>query len=108
MTGRVPLVPEALAQYPEALRVAREVARRCGYAIGLHGSQTYDLDLIACPWVEDCKSAEYLAQEIATELKWYIHSRVTPKPHGRKGFLIYGHNHAHIDLSVMPVGTNEK
>lgn len=98
-----------LKHYPKALRRAREVAKRLGYAIGLHGSRTYDLDLIAAPWADDCAAAEDLAVAIASDLGWYLHNRdksgvvhATLKPHGRKAFLIYGPSHAHIDLSVMP------
>jgi hypothetical protein len=90
-----------LAQYPKALRRTREVARAHGYAIGLHGSRTYDLDLIAAPWVEQCSTPEELAIAIASDLKWFLHPKRTAKPHGRMGFLIYGSKHAHIDLSVM-------
>ena len=105
---RKPFGIQTLSQYPKALRRAREVAKRMGYAIGLHGSRTYDLDLIACPWTEQCASAEELAIAIASELGWYLlrwsdgTTRMTQKPHGRMGFLIYGSKHAHIDLSVMP------
>lgn len=106
MSGRKPFGIRTLKQYPKALRHAREVANRHGYAIGLHGSRTYDLDLIAAPWREDCCSAFDLSLAIASELGWYLHHQVTHKPHGRLGFLIYGPRHAHIDLSVMPKGSH--
>lgn len=99
---RNPFGIHTLKQYPKALRIAREVAKKHGYAIGLHGSRTYDLDLIAVPWVEECSTSEELAFAISDRLGWYLHTSISDKPHGRKGFLIYGSNHAHIDLSVMP------
>lgn len=99
---RKPFGIETLHQYPKALRRAREVAKKHGYAIGLHGSRTYDLDLIAAPWADECSDAESLAVAIASELGWYLHCNRTQKPHGRIAFLIYGPKHAHIDLSVMP------
>lgn len=37
-----------------------EVARDCGYALGVHGSMHRDLDLIAVPWVDEAKSADDL------------------------------------------------
>lgn len=98
-----------LKQYPKALNVARATAEKHGYAIGLHGSRTYDLDLIAAPWADQCSEPDALAIAIACALGWYLHNldlsgkaHATPKPHGRKCYLIYGKRHAHIDLSVMP------
>lgn len=102
MANRTPFSPEILEQYPDALKKAREAALKCGYAIGVHGSQTYDLDLIAAPWIDECSSAEELALAITCALGWFLHPQRTSKPHGRIGFLIYGMKHAHIDLSVMP------
>lgn len=40
------------------------VARRHGYAIGVHGSMSRDLDLIAVPWVESASSPDELLKEI--------------------------------------------
>lgn len=100
--NRDPLTPEALQQYPEALRKTRIVAQKHGYAIGVHGSQTYDLDLIAVPWAEDYSAPWVLARAISIELGWYLNKTIAKKPCGRRAFLIYGCNHAHIDLSVMP------
>lgn len=109
--NRKPFGIATLKQYPKALRHAREVAKEHGYAIGLHGSRTYDLDLIAAPWAEQCSDAETLAKAIAARLGWYLlinhpegTTRITKKPHGRLAFLIYGPKHSHIDLSVMPRG----
>lgn len=108
MSGRCPFGIRTLKQYPKALRVARAVAKKHGYAIGIHGSRTYDLDLIAAPWTEECSTADELADAIACELGWYLHRSLqgvlkpAEKPHGRRAYLIYGSNHAHIDLSVMP------
>lgn len=102
MANRTPFGKETLIQYPIATIVVRTVARRLGYAIGVHGSETYDLDLIAAPWVDDCSTPEELAYEISQALQWYLSPKVGEKPHGRKSFLIYGPEHAHIDLAVLP------
>lgn len=113
MSGRNPFGIATLRQYPKALRHARAVANHHGYAIGLHGSRTYDLDLIACPWADTCSEPDLLATAIAQYLGWYLlmyntnEIHVTKKPHGRRGYLIYGPHHAHIDLSVMPKGSHE-
>lgn len=37
-------------------RLIWEVARGCGYAIGLHGSMKRDVDLIAVPWTDEARA----------------------------------------------------
>jgi hypothetical protein len=37
--------------YTSLLPELRRVAREYGYELGLHGSMTRDLDLIAAPWI---------------------------------------------------------
>jgi hypothetical protein len=82
----------------------RRLAREVGYAIGVHGSQERDLDLIAAPWTEAAVSAEELADHIAQG----INGRVLapgPKPLGRWAcnVAIDGWFKL-IDLSVAPRG----
>lgn len=94
-----------------------EVAKRFGYAIGLHGSMARDLDLIAVPWVDHAAPAEDLVEAIreavggvirndppTEENKYYTDTR-NPKdcPHGRRAWLIDFSGHRfYIDLSVLP------
>jgi hypothetical protein len=40
------------------------VARRCGYALAVHGSLGFDIDLIAVPWRDSAVSADYLVEQI--------------------------------------------
>ena len=47
----------------------REVARRHGYAIGEHGSQRRDIDLIAVPWTEEAGEPIMLAEAIRAEVE---------------------------------------
>lgn len=89
--------------YEEALDLVREIAKLHGYAVGVHGSETRDLDLIAVPWVDQCSSPQALAEDIAEKLKWLLHDEVNEKPHGRIAFTIFGDYKQHIDLSVMPI-----
>jgi len=50
------------------IAAVRPIARRCGYAIGIHGSQgPKDLDLIAAPWTPAAVSAEELIAALTTE-----------------------------------------
>ncbi len=87
----------------------RAAGRAMGYAIGVHGSLSRDFDLIACPWREDAKSAEELAEAVAFAVGGsHRPETVSQKPHGRKAWLIYLPPCGElltpfIDLSVMPL-----
>lgn len=43
----------------------KEAALKCGWALGLHGSLSNDMDIMAMPWVEDCSSELVLIQSIS-------------------------------------------
>lgn len=94
--------------YLSLLDDIRAAARSCGYAVGLHGTCSRDFDLIACPWRDDAKSAEELAEAIAFVVGGaHRKETVCEKPHGRKAWLIYlppggGTLTPMLDLSVMP------
>jgi hypothetical protein len=90
----------------------REVARSKGYALGVHGSLVFDIDLIACPWTPDAVSAKELAAAICEEAQrvsgiafmapheQYEFPR--NKPHGRLCWSFHLGGGPYIDLSVMP------
>jgi|SRR5690606_29697750 len=79
------------------------IARRHGYAIGVHGSMSRDLDLIAVPWVEDANEPEELIGEIARLTGGGIVSDVKESPHGRRSWNITFNGAWHfLDISVMP------
>ena len=46
----------------------REVARDCGYAIGVHGSRERDLDLMAVPWTESAIAPQHLVRALLSRL----------------------------------------
>lgn len=80
----------------------RELAREVGYAVGVHGSQERDLDLIAAPWTEGAVSAEALAQHIAAGLDGRVHAPEA-RPLGRWACNIQIDGwYKLIDLSVAP------
>lgn len=91
-----------------ALACARNVGRKLGYAVALHGSGIRDLDLLAVPWIEDTAITPLmLAETIAEALPGHIVGKPEKKPHGRVGFTInplyrWGFDTWYIDLSVMP------
>lgn len=57
-------VDEMQAFFRSRLPAIREAARECGYAIGVHGSERRDFDLIAVPWVEQFASPDDLAAAV--------------------------------------------
>lgn len=100
--------------YHSRLPAIREAARKCGYAIGLHGSCRRDFDLMAMPWIDIYATPDALAREVMKAACGFTQSshQWERKPNGRiatslpicwaspeikKGKLSVGH----IDLSVM-------
>lgn len=81
----------------------REIAAECGWAIGVHGSVTHDLDLMAMPWVEEHATADELAKRIADEIdtfnRGYIKDEVS-KPNNRVVYSIYAAG-TYIDLNII-------
>lgn len=108
-------VDQMQAFFNSRLPVVREAAKACGYAIGVHGSERRDFDLIAVPWREDSDAPDRLAHKIAIAACGITREGAyewEKKPAGRiatsipacwagpwsRGVMGVGH----IDLSVMP------
>jgi hypothetical protein len=100
-----------------------EVARECGYALGVHGSMHRDLDLIAAPWTDEALSAEALIEALRLAVdgtiipsgtkggRWdaasgtfveAIINNPQEKPHGRLAWNIHLDGGPYLDVSVMP------
>lgn len=85
----------------------RALAKEVGYAIGVHGSQLRDLDLIAAPWTLDAVDPYELVQHIARNMIFNEKPAevmgFTYKPLGRIAFTIVLHGwFKPVDLSVCP------
>lgn len=94
-------------EYARAYTIIRRVAWMEGYAIGMHGSFTRDLDLIAVPWADHACEPLHLVKHIAASLEGLVHYESNPsaKPHGRIAWLLHFaafHDPRVIDLSIMP------
>lgn len=92
--------------YARYYSIIRCTAWSYGYAIGMHGSFTRDLDLIMVPWTDEARDATHVMKVIASRTDLRLHSE-TPgtKPHGRVVFTFHlpGFGDPRwIDLSVMP------
>lgn len=87
----------------------RALAWQEGYAIGMHGSFTRDLDIIAVPWAASPCDAAHLVQRIlaATGLK-NGPTNPSTKPHGRLVWTLlmpdFG-DPRFVDLSIFPSAT---
>ena len=92
-----------------ALTAVRIAAKRCGYAVGWHGSLARDVDLIAVPWVDHAYPPREMVDHVVNSVGgWIKPSDNCPreKPHGRLAWSIHllGTG-TYIDLSVMPLIT---
>ena len=101
---------------PSFLERVREIARECGYAVAVHGSEKRDLDLVAIPWIIEAEPAEYLVDRLCAEIGLVPREMPDPwqteqpedKPHGRRAWSLNGcPDHLYVDLSVMPIGGAE-
>lgn len=96
------------------------VARKCGYALAVHGSLKTDIDLIAIPWRECPISQESLAERIRLAAEAIIgcaemrpgDKKPTQKPNGRLAWSFYlvplECRGPYIDLSVFPPAKDKK
>lgn len=84
----------------------REVARRHGYALAVHGSLSYDIDLLAVPWHAMATSPESLADAIQAAVKAISGTSKMEgpekKPLGRLAWSFHMGGGPYVDLSVMP------
>jgi hypothetical protein len=92
------------AAYAVIYEELRPVARKCGYALALHGSLAKDLDIVAVPWTEKATSQEVLVKALCRNVGACTVGNVGDKPHGRKAWtLLFGGSQQYIDLSIMPL-----
>lgn len=88
----------------------REVARRHGYALGVHGSLAYDIDLIAAPWEINAADPHVLIEAIRKAAEAIVgfgvineHEKLPEKkPFGRLGWSIHLGGGPYLDISVCP------
>lgn len=96
----------------------RAVARECGYAVGVHGSEARDLDLVAVPWAVEAVSAQDLVDRICEAMGLReraanvyadpdgprVMPNPEPKPWGRLAWSLDGcpPKWKYVDLSVAP------
>lgn len=118
----VRLCAEYAARLVPALRAR---ARELGYALGVHGSLSFDIDLIAVPWTSEAVDAPTLAEALrvvaaglcpvafnrdaegASNPDYFHKGCPGAKPHGRRAWTFHLGGGPYIDLSVMPRAPHE-
>lgn len=95
------------AAYAALVPLLARAAREAGYALGVHGSMGFDLDLIACPWVDDAIDAQDLIRTLCDAIALDpVHcsavSGPASKPHGRVAWVIPLGSGLALDVSVTP------
>lgn len=90
----------------------RAAARKCGYALAVHGSLDRDLDLIAVPWTEEATDADRLVHAICEAWGFgdglmALEPHGPPKLHGRIAYTLIPGGPLFVDLSVMPRATSD-
>jgi hypothetical protein len=107
--------------YERLIGPLRATARSLGYALAVHGTLSYDIDLVAIPWTADAVSARDLAEaiqkcaavnnggiaidtdrDLASNPSYFEHGCPGSKPHGRRTWAFHLGGGPYIDLSVMP------
>jgi hypothetical protein len=96
--------------YARYYSIIRCTAWSYGYAIGMHGSFTRDLDLIMVPWTDEARDPAHVVKVIASRTDLRLQSETpTSKPHGRMAYTLHlpGFGDPRwIDLSIMPRADN--
>lgn len=101
--------------YAKVIHQLRAKAREFGYSLSVHGSLKRDIDLIACPWIDDAAAPQQLADALREETESICGFSPygcdgpfpRPKPHGRLCWTIHIDG-TYIDLSVMPCLSDSK
>lgn len=84
----------------------RNVALNCGWALGLHGSLSSDMDIMAMPWVETAKPAEEMIVALENCLtkpdeRIFKTSCSTDKPNNRVVYTIHIFSDFYLDINII-------
>lgn len=93
-----------LSEYKRILPKMRVVAKEHGYALAVHGSQKRDLDLIACPWIDQPSSPSVLAEALRKSINGIIQDspiQAEVRSHHRISWVIQAPRIIYIDLNII-------
>ena len=89
--------------YPELIKSAKS----CGWALGLHGSLSSDMDIMAMPWTVDAKPVEEMIQALSDCFKdnpWKDHHI---KPNNRVVYTMTIWKDFYLDINVIQLSKPE-
>jgi hypothetical protein len=85
----------------------RNAALDCGWALGLHGSLSSDMDIMAMPWIEDAKPVEEIIFALESCLTapnntlWTNTVKSTDKPNNRVVYTIHIFADFYLDINII-------
>lgn len=84
----------------------RKSALDCGWALGLHGSLSNDMDIMAMPWTEDAKPVEEMIQALSDCFSGspFKDEHTIPhygKPNNRVVYTISIYSDFYLDVNVI-------
>lgn len=84
----------------------RKAALNCGWALGLHGSLNSDMDIMAMPWIEECKSVEEMIIALEDCLtkpdeRIFKTTRSNDKPNNRVVYTIHIFSDFYLDINII-------
>lgn len=91
--------------YVPLIPLLTNAARKVGYALGVHGSFGFDLDLVLIPWTEEAVSPDDLIATLRSALQLSDAFRTDgpqEKPHGRVAYTLPLGVGLALDVSIMP------
>ncbi len=98
------------AFYACILEDLKKAAYDCGWALGLHGSLSHDMDIMAMPWTEDATSSDDMVMHLSDmcfgESPFHILCSKDEKPHNRVVYTIPIWEEIYLDISVINFGFN--
>ena len=89
----------------------RKAAMDCGWALGLHGSLSNDMDIMAMPWTEDAKSEEEMIRALSNVFtdNPFKDMHIIPhygKPNNRVVYTMPIWGDYHLDINVIRSNIN--
>jgi len=84
----------------------RKSALDCGWALGLHGSLSSDMDIMAMPWIEEAKPIEEMIESLESCLtkpdeRIFKTTKSTDKPNNRIVYTIHIFADFYLDINVI-------
>lgn len=83
----------------------RQTAMDCGWALGLHGSLSSDMDIMGMPWVDDAVSSDimiYALKKCFTDCD-DIKVMISDMPNNRKVYTLSIWADFYLDINVIKI-----